>query len=66
MNYAVWVEVPEELTSCLDSIIPVVGGFAQYHHVIDALGMEKAKDLVPDVRTCAPNARHRLRARHVG
>lgn len=48
----VWVEVPEELSELhLDSIIPVVGGFAQYHHVVDALGMEKAKDLVPDVRT---------------
>lgn len=48
----VWVEVPEELSELhLDSTIPVMGGFAQYHHVVDALGMEKAKDLVPDVRT---------------
>lgn len=45
----VWVEVPEEAR--LDSAITVVGGFAKYHHVVDALGMERAKDLVPDVRT---------------
>ena len=45
----VWVEVPEE--AHLDSAITAVGGFAQYHEVVDALGMEKAKDLVPDVRT---------------
>nr|DAV25927.1 MAG TPA: deoxynucleoside monophosphate kinase [Caudoviricetes sp.] len=51
----VWVEVPEELGEVggahLDSAITVVGGFAKYHEVVDALGMEKAKDLVPDVRT---------------
>ena len=41
----------------LDAAIPVMrdssghgGSFAQYHYVVDALGMEKAKDLVPDVR----------------
>lgn len=53
----VWVEVPEGVH--LDAVIPSVGGgllgrsggFAQYHYVVDALGMEKAKDLVPDVRT---------------
>ena len=45
----VWVEVPEEAR--LDSAITVVGGFAKYHEVVDALGMEKAKDFVPDVRT---------------
>ena len=48
----VWVEVPEELSELhLDSVITVMGGFAKYHEVVDALGMEKAKDLVPDVRT---------------
>ena len=48
----VWVEVPEELSDLhLDSVITVMGGFAKYHEVVDALGMEKAKDLVPDVRT---------------
>lgn len=53
----VWVQVPAGVE--LDAVIPSVGGgllgrgggFAQYHYVVDALGMEKAKDLVPDVRT---------------
>lgn len=52
----VWVEVPEGVH--LDAAVPVMrdssghgGSFAQYHYVVDALGMEKAKDLVPDVRT---------------
>ena len=52
----VWVEVPENVH--LDAAVPVMrdssghgGSFAQYHYVVDALGMEKAKDLVPDVRT---------------
>lgn len=52
----VWVQVPAGVE--LDAVIPSVGGgllgrgggFAQYHYVVDALGMEKAKDLVPDVR----------------
>ena len=51
----VWVEVPEGVH--LDAAVPVMrdssghgGSFAQYHYVVDALGMEKAKDLVPDVR----------------
>ena len=51
----VWVEVPEGVH--LDAAVPVMrdssghgGGFAQYHYVVDALGMEAAKDLVPDVR----------------
>lgn len=48
----VWVEVPEELSEVGGALSPfVVGGFAKYHEVVDALGMEKAKDLVPDVRT---------------
>ena len=50
-----WVHVSESVLRENDidvaSVMPGVGGFAQYHHVIDALGMEKAKDLVPDVRT---------------
>lgn len=53
----VWVQVPAGVE--LDAVVPSVGGgligsgggFAQYHYVVDALGMEKAKDLVPDVRT---------------
>ena len=53
----VWVQVPAGVE--LDAVIPSAGGgllgrgggFAQYHYVVDALGMEKAKDLVPDVRT---------------
>lgn len=51
----VWVEVPEGVH--LDAAVPVMrdssghgGSFAQYHYVVDALGMEAAKDLVPDVR----------------
>lgn len=51
----VWVEVPEGVH--LDAAVPVMrgsagygGGFAQYHDVVEALGMEQAKDLVPDVR----------------
>lgn len=51
----VWVEVPEGVH--LDAAVPVMkdstghgGSFAQYHDVVDALGMEQAKDLVPDVR----------------
>lgn len=52
----VWVQVPAGVE--LDAVIPSVGGgllgrgggFAQYHYVVEALGMEKAKDLVPDVR----------------
>lgn len=51
----VWVHVPESVLRENDidvaSMTPGMGGFAQYHHVVDALGMEKAKDLVPDVRT---------------
>lgn len=50
-----WVEVPEGVH--LDAAVPVMrdssghgGSFAQYYYVVDALGMEKAKDLVPDVR----------------
>lgn len=53
----VWVQVPAGVE--LDAVIPSVGGgllgrgggFAQYHYVIDALGMEQAKELIPDVRT---------------
>lgn len=53
----VWVQVPAGVE--LDAVIPSAGGgligrgggFAQYYYVVDALGMEKAKDLVPDVRT---------------
>ena len=51
----VWVEVPEGVH--LDAAVPVMrdssghgGSFAQYLYVVDALGMEAAKDLVPDVR----------------
>lgn len=51
----VWVEVPEGVH--LDGAVPVMrdsmghgGSFAQYHYVVEALGMEQAKDLVPDVR----------------
>ena len=51
----VWVHVSESVLRENDidvaSMTPGMGGFAQYHHVVDALGMEKAKDLVPDVRT---------------
>ena len=53
----VWVQVPAGVE--LDAVIPSVGGgllgrgggFAQYHYVVDALGMEQAKELIPDVRT---------------
>lgn len=47
----VWVEVPEELSEVGGALSPfVVGGFAKYHEVVNILGMERAKDLVPDVR----------------
>lgn len=53
----VWVQVPAGVE--LDAVIPSVGGgllgrgggFAQYHYVVEALGMEQAKELIPDVRT---------------
>lgn len=53
----VWVQVPAGVE--LDAVVPSVGGgligrgggFAQYHYVVDALGMEKVKELIPDVRT---------------
>lgn len=51
----VWVEVPEGVH--LDAAVPVLrgsaghgGSFAQYHYVVEALGMEQAKELIPDVR----------------
>lgn len=49
----VWVEVPEgiHLAHAVGGTPRYGGGFAKYHEVVDALGMEKAKDLVPDVRT---------------
>lgn len=49
----VWVQIPDgiHLAKAVGGTPRNGGGFAQYHHVIEALGMEKAKDLVPDVRT---------------
>ena len=49
----VWVQIPDgvHLAQAVGGTAHRGGGFAQYHHVIEALGMEKAKDLVPDVRT---------------
>ena len=49
----VWVELPEgiHLAHAVGGTPRYGGGFAKYHEVVDALGMEKAKDLVPDVRT---------------
>ena len=49
----VWVQIPDgiHLARAVGGTARSGGGFAQYHHVIETLGMEKAKDLVPDVRT---------------
>lgn len=48
----VWVQIPDgiHLAKAVGGTARNGGGFAKYHDVIEALGMEKAKDLVPDVR----------------
>lgn len=43
----VWVEVPD--TARMAGIMPLER-FTQYYRVIEALGMDQAKELVPDVR----------------